>query len=109
MTIEIPVLFASWTFWLFVGTVVVIIAAALLLTILLAARAIRSDAVRALEAVRRIDESTAPVWRLQDVLHGLMRVRKCAGSIAEKAELLAGTVHGERGGSARVGGGGEGP
>lgn len=89
-----PAIFTSWTFWLTVGAVVVVIAAALLVTILLVARSIRSEAARALTAVRRIEENTDPIWRLRDVLDGAIRIRAAAGRIADRTEGLARTVHG---------------
>lgn len=105
MTIQIPELFTSWTFWFLVAGAVVVIAASLLITILLVARSIRSEARRALEAVRRIDDHTAPIWRLQGVLQGIGRVRTAAERIADRTEALAGAVHGTPGGTGRTPGG----
>lgn len=59
-------LYSLWYLWLVIGGVIVVIAAALLVTILLTARGIEREAVRALRAVERIREATRPIWLLDD-------------------------------------------
>lgn len=90
----IPELFTSWGFWYAVGAAVVVVAATLLIAILLVARSIAAHATRALEAARRIEENTKPIWALADALDTLVTIRRVAGSVAEKAGLLAGVLHG---------------
>ena len=58
-------LWAAWRMWIVVATVVVLLAAGLLITILLTARRILAEAVRALTAVDVIKKNTQPIWELQ--------------------------------------------
>lgn len=92
-----PEIFLEWSFWYIVGGAVVLVAAALLITILLVARGIEKEAARALEACREINESTMPIWKLEDARERLEHIRDGALDIERKAEFLAGTLHGETG------------
>lgn len=96
-TFEIPALLASPTFWFVVGGAVVAVAALLLIAIWWVARGIEKQAVRALAAAERIRDHTQPIWRLADTVDALEEVHRRVRSIAEKAETLAGAVHGEGG------------
>ena len=62
-------LWSAWRMWIVVATVVVLLAAGLLITILVTARRILRDAVRALNAVEIIRKNTQPIWELQTTNH----------------------------------------
>ncbi len=98
---EIPELFTSWTFWYLVGAALVVVAAALLITILLVARSIEKEAARALEAARRIQARTAAIRALTAALDSVLDLHRRAEAIADKAEMLAGRLHGEPGAAPR--------
>lgn len=58
-------LWASWRLWLAVAVVVVAIAAGLLIAIIVTARGIVREAVRARAAAEAIRANTLPIWALQ--------------------------------------------
>lgn len=58
-------LWAAWRLWLGVAVVVVALAAALLIAIIVTARGILAEAIRAKEAAEAIRVNTLPIWQLQ--------------------------------------------
>lgn len=58
-------LWRAWQLWLGVAVVVVALAAALLIAIVVTARGIVVDAVRARNAAEAIRVNTLPIWALQ--------------------------------------------
>ena len=58
-------LWRAWQLWLGVAVVVVALAAALLIAIVVTARGIVVDAVRARDAAESIRVNTLPIWALQ--------------------------------------------
>lgn len=71
----------DWMLWWAIGAAVVVIAAGLLIWILLAARGIEKQALRAREAARRLKVATDPVWKLIGAVHVLEDVRNSVESI----------------------------
>lgn len=68
-------LWAAWGLWLGVAVVVVLLAAALLIAIIVTARGILAEALRAKRAAEAIRVNTLPIWELQtsnDVAAGLL-------------------------------------
>lgn len=68
-------LWSAWTLWLGVAVVVVALAAALLVAIILTARGILAEALRAKAAAEAIRVHTLPIWELQtsnEVAAGLL-------------------------------------
>ena len=58
-------LWRAWQLWLGVAVVVVALAAALLIAIVMTARGIVVDAVRARNAAEAVRVNTVPIWALQ--------------------------------------------
>ena len=58
-------LWRAWQLWLGVAVVVVALAAALLIAIVVTARGIVVDAVRARNAAEAVRVNTVPIWALQ--------------------------------------------
>ena len=81
-------LWAAWRMWIVVATVVVLLAAGLLITILLTARRILAEAVRALTAVDVIKKNTQPIWELQTTNDVAERILKTVESIEQKGGAL---------------------
>ena len=81
-------LWAAWRMWIVVATVVVLLAAGLLITILLTARRILAEAVRALNAVDVIKKNTQPIWELQTTNEVAERILKTVESIEQKGGAL---------------------
>lgn len=81
-------LWAAWRMWIVVATVVVLLAAGLLITILLTARRILAEAVRALHAVDVIKKNTQPIWELQTTNEVAERILKTVESIEQKGGAL---------------------
>ena len=86
-------LWAAWRLWIIVATVVVLLAAGLLITILLTARGILAEAVRALNAVETIRKNTQPVWELQTTnqvaeqsLHAVEAIEQKGGALVRALE-----------------------
>ena len=88
-------LWAAWRMWIVVATVVVLLAAGLLITILLTARRILAEAVRALTAVDVIRKNTQPIWELQTTNDVAERILKTVESIEQKGGALAGALDGQ--------------
>lgn len=81
-------LWGAWRMWLVVATVVVLLAAGLLITILLTARRILAEAVRALTAVELIRKNTQPIWELQTTNEVAERILKTVQAIEQKGGAL---------------------
>lgn len=88
-------LWASWRMWIVVATVVVLLAAGLLITILLTARRILAEAVRALNAVDVIKKNTQPIWELQTTNEVAERILKTVESIEQKGGALVNALEGQ--------------
>lgn len=88
-------LWASWRLWIMVATVVVLLAAGLLITILLTARTILNEAVRALHAVEVIRGNTQPIWELQTTNEVAERILATVEAIEAKGGALAGALDGQ--------------
>jgi len=89
-------LWAAWWIWMGVATVVVLIAATLLVLILVTARRILADAVRALNAAEEIRKNTLVVWQLQasnetvsQILSTVQHIESQGGRLAEALESHA--------------------
>jgi hypothetical protein len=81
-------LWAAWRLWIIVASGVVLLAAGLLITILLTARRILSEAVRALQAVEAIRGNTQPIWQLQETNDVAERILATVESIEHKGGAL---------------------
>ena len=88
-------LWASWRLWTVVATVVVLLAAGLLITILLTARKILSEAVRALNAVELIRKNTQPTWELQTTNEVAERILNTVEAIEAKGGALVSALEGQ--------------
>lgn len=86
-------LWAAWRLWIAVATVVVLLAAGLLITILLTARRILTEAVRALQAVETIRQHTQPIWELQTTNDVAQRILDTVESIEHQGGALAQAVN----------------
>ena len=91
-------LWASWRLWMAVAAVVIVVAAVLLIVIWRTARAIHTEAVRALQAAERIRESTMPIWALEttnevagEILATVQQIEAKGGALAVALESHAGT------------------
>jgi hypothetical protein len=87
-------LWASWRLWLVVATVVVALAAGLLIAILLTARRILAEAVRALNAAEAIRANTQAIWALQTTNEVAEQILQSVESIEQKGTALVGALHG---------------
>jgi hypothetical protein len=83
-------LWAAWRLWLGVAVVVVALAAALLVAIIVTARQIVAEAVRAKYAAEAIRVNTLPIWQLQtsnevaaDLLATVRAIESHGGALAE--------------------------
>ncbi len=88
-------LWAAWRFWIIVAGVVVLLAAGLLVAILLTARRILAEAVRALNAAEDIRRNTQPIWDLQATNAVAERILDTVESIERKGGALVGALEGE--------------
>ena len=88
-------LWASWRMWMVVATLVVVLAAGLLITILLTARKILSEAVRALNAVEAIRKNTQPTWELQTTNEVAQRILNTVEAIEAKGGALVAALDGQ--------------
>lgn len=82
-------LWASWRLWLGVAVVVVALAAGLLIAIIVTARGILAEAVRARAAAEAIRVNTLPIWQLQtsndvaaDLLATVQSIESHGGALA---------------------------
>jgi hypothetical protein len=93
-------LWAAWRLWIVIAAVVVVLAAGLLIAILVTARRILAEAVRALTAAETIRANTQAIWGLQATNEVAGRMLATAEDIAKKggalAEALQGTTVGGR-------------
>jgi uncharacterized membrane protein len=89
-------LWAAWRLWLIVAVVVVLLAAGLLITILLTARRILAEAVRALKAVEIIRTNTSPIWALQSTNEVAAQILQTVESIEHKGTALVGALQGQQ-------------
>ena len=81
-------LWAAWRVWMSVATVVVLLAAGLLIAILVTARRILAEAVRALNAVEAIRQHTQPIWELQATNQVAERILQSVESIERTGAAL---------------------
>lgn len=88
-------LWAGWRIWILVATVVVLIAAGLLITILLTARRILAEAVRALNAVETIRKNTQPIWELQTTNQVAEQILQTVEAIEQKGGALVRALEGQ--------------
>jgi hypothetical protein len=88
-------LWAQWRLWMVVATVVVLLAAGLLIAILLTARRILSEALRALRAVDVIRANTQPIWALQTTNEVAERILATVESIEQKGGALVSALEGQ--------------
>lgn len=88
-------LWAAWRMWIVVATVVVLLAAGLLIAILLTARRILAEAVRALNAVETIRRNTQAVWELQTTNQVAERILQTVGAIEQKGGALVRALEGQ--------------
>ena len=88
-------LWAQWRLWMAVATVVVLLAAGLLIAILLTARRILSEALRALRAVDVIRANTQPIWALQTTNEVAERILATVESIEQKGGALVSALEGQ--------------
>ena len=87
-------LWAQWRLWMAVATVVVLLAAGLLVAILLTARRILSEALRALLAVDLICANTQPIWALQTTNEVAERILATVISIEQRGGALVSALEG---------------
>lgn len=88
-------LWASWRMWMAVATVVVLLAAGLLIAILVTARRILGEAVRALNAVEVIRRHTQPTWELQTTNEVAERILATVEAIEAKGGALVSALEGQ--------------
>ena len=88
-------LWAAWRLWIVVATVVVLLAAGLLITILMTARRILAEAVRALNAVETIRKNTQPIWELQATNQVAAQILQSVEAIEHKGEALVRALEGQ--------------
>lgn len=87
-------LWASWRLWMAVATVIVLVAAALLIAIIVVARKILSEAVRALKAAEVIQANTAVIWQVESTNIVAAQILATVGEIKKKGAALAGALQG---------------
>lgn len=88
-------LWAAWRLWIVVATVVVLIAAGLLIAILVTARRILAEAVRALNAVETIRKNTQPTWELQTTNQVAEQILQTVNAIEQKGGALVQALQGQ--------------
>jgi hypothetical protein len=88
-------LWSAWRMWIVVTTVVVLLAAGLLITILVTARRILGEAVRALNAVEIIRKNTQPIWELQTTNHVAEQILQTVEAIEQKGGALVRALEGQ--------------
>jgi hypothetical protein len=86
-------LWAAWRLSMIVASAIVLLAAGLLVTILVTARGILAEAVRALNAVNAIRENTQSIWELQatnevaaQILHTVESIEHKGGALVQALE-----------------------
>ncbi len=85
--------FNYWLIGLGVAALVVVIAAALLLTVLSAAKSIERGALVALDVVKKIDDNTDILWRLEDTNNVANKLSSGAEAILKNAGAVAAALH----------------
>ena len=85
---------ASFRIYISVAALVVVIAASLLIFILVTARAILRDAVRALTAAEAIRKNTLPIWELETTNDVAVEIRDTVRAVEAKGGALAGALQG---------------
>lgn len=85
-------LWAAWRLWLGVAVVVVALAAALLVAIIVTARGILTEAVRARTAAEAIRVHTLPIWQLQTSNEVAAELLTTVQSIESHGGALAATL-----------------
>lgn len=88
-------LYSLWSLWLAIGGAIVVVAATLLIAILMTARGIEREALRALRAVERIREATRPVWLLDDTNRVSDDLLAAARDLETHGAEIAATLGGE--------------
>jgi len=88
-------LWAAWRLWIVVASVVVLLAAGLLITILVTARRILAEAVRALNAVETIRKNTQPIWELQATNEVAAQILQSVEAIEHKGGALVRALEGQ--------------
>jgi flagellar basal body-associated protein FliL len=90
-------LWSTWGLWLAFASVLVLVAAGLLIAVLVAARGILSEALRALAAGEKVQENTRIIWELQttnevagNLLDAAQSIERGAGAMADALEAHAG-------------------
>ena len=85
-------LWAAWRIWLGVAVVVVLLAAALLIAIIVTARSILREALRAKAAAEAIRVNTLPIWQLQSTNEVAADLLTTVQSIEAHGGALAGAL-----------------
>jgi hypothetical protein len=88
-------LWAAWRLWIVVASVLVLLAAGLLITILVTARSILAEAVRALNAVETIRKNTQPIWELQATNQVAAQILQSVEAIEHKGGALVRALEGQ--------------
>lgn len=82
--------------WLALALVIVLVVAVLLIWVLLEARGIKTQALRALKAAGDVERGTVALWAILDVNNLLIAANSLVGSIAGKANAAANAVAPEK-------------
>lgn len=89
-------LWSAWALWLGVAAVVVALAAALLIAIIVTARGILAEAIRARTAAEAIRVQTLPIWQLQTTNEAAAGLLETVRSIESHGGALAAALRHER-------------
>jgi hypothetical protein len=91
-------LWGAWGLWMGVASAVIVVAASLLVAILVTAKGILTEAVRALGAADRIREATIPIWGLKttnevadELLDTVRTIERDSAALARTLEAHAGS------------------
>jgi hypothetical protein len=85
---------ATWRIWMAVAAVLVLVAAGLLIAIVMVARRILAEALRALSAAEAIRANTQAIWALQATNDVAARMLGTVENIAKKGGALAEALQG---------------
>jgi hypothetical protein len=88
-------LWAAWRLWLGVASVVVLLAAGLLIAIIVTARQILAEALRALKAVEAIRMQTQVLWELKTTNEVAEDILRAVEAIEKKGGALVGALQGQ--------------
>ena len=90
-------LWSAWRVWMVLATLIIVVAAVLLIMIWRTARAIHTEALRALQAAEKIRDNTNPIWALEttndvagDMLATVQHIGQIGGTLAAALESHAG-------------------